>query len=280
MSDAGDAGEKLDANNSGVLDTRAHNREAWDRQVALGNMWKRPVGPEEIEAARRGEWSVVLIGLTPTPREWFPESLAGAEILCLASGGGQQGPILAAAGAAVTVFDNSPAQLARDRALSREHDLGIRTVEGDMAQLDVFPSASFDLVFHPVSNVFAEDVRPVWREAARVLRPGGRLLAGFMNPAYFLHDWNAWEERGERVLRFSLPYSDLRDLPTDALTEKRERGEPLEFGHTLEEQIGGQLEAGLQLVGLQEASRDASEEQGPLDAYLTAYIATCAVKPV
>jgi len=31
---------------------------------------------------------------------------------CLASGGGQQGPVLAAAGAHVTVFDNSPRQLA------------------------------------------------------------------------------------------------------------------------------------------------------------------------
>jgi len=262
------------------IDPRAHNREAWDRQVALGNMWTRPVGAEEIQAARHGEWSVVLVGLTPVPRDWFPESLAGVELLCLASGGGQQGPILAAAGANVTVFDNSPAQLARDREVAEANGLSLRTVEGDMACLDAFPDESFDLVFHPVSNVFAEDVRPVWREVGRVLRLGGRLLAGFMNPAAFLYDWDAWEQRGERVLRFSLPYSDVRDLSKEELAARRERGEPLEFGHTLEQQIGGQLEAGLQLVALREAPRSASEEQGPLEGFLTAYISTCAVKPL
>ena len=39
------------------------------------------------------------------PADWFGD-LAGAPVLCLASGGGQQGPLLAAAGARVTVFDN------------------------------------------------------------------------------------------------------------------------------------------------------------------------------
>jgi len=43
-----------------------------------------------------------------------------------------------------------------------------------MKDLAVFPVASFDLIFHPVANVFVPDVLPVWRECARVLRPGGR----------------------------------------------------------------------------------------------------------
>ncbi len=113
------------------IDTRSYNREAWDRQVAEGNMWTRPVTAEQIEAARRGEWSVVLIGLTPTPREWFPPTLSGVELLCLASGGGQQGPILAAAGASVTVFDNSPAQLARDREVSEATALLLHRHDAD-----------------------------------------------------------------------------------------------------------------------------------------------------
>lgn len=261
------------------IDVRAWNREAWDRWVAAGNLWTRPIGAEAIAAARRGTWSVVLIGQTPAPRAWFPEDLAGVDLLCLASGGGQQGPILAAAGANVTVFDNSPAQLAHDREVSDAHALGIRTVLGDMAHLDAFPSESFDLVFHPVSNVFAEDVRPVWREVERVLRPGGRLLAGFIQPANFLFDWDAWEGRGERALRFSLPYSDVRDLSAAELATKRERGEPFEFGHTLEEQIGGQLEAGLQLIALREAPRGEAEGPGPLEGHLATYISTCAIKP-
>src|ERR671912_770153 len=113
------------------MDVRDYNRGAWDRQVETGNDWTRPVGPEVIEAARRGRWSVLLTETKPTPREWFPAEMTGVEVLCLASGGGQQGPVLAAAGARVTVFDNSPAQLARDREVAARDGLTITTVEGD-----------------------------------------------------------------------------------------------------------------------------------------------------
>src|SRR5215207_6015772 len=168
------------------MDVRDYNRRAWDRQVGLGNEWTRPVGPEVIEAARGGRWSVLLTEQKPVPREWFPAEMRGLEVLCLASGGGQQAPTLAAAGARVSVLDNSPAQLAQDRAVAAREGLDLQTFEGDMADLSRFGDESFDLVFHPVSNLFAADVRPVWREAFRVLRRGGLLLAGFLNPALFI----------------------------------------------------------------------------------------------
>jgi hypothetical protein len=113
----------------------------------------------------------------------------------------------------------------------------------------------------------------------RVLRPGGRLLAGFMNPAMYLMDWERFEATGERVVRYRVPYSDLRDRTPAELAAMRERGDPLEFGHTLEDQIGGQLDAGFHLVGLSESPRSGAEGAGPLEGFLTAYIATCAIKP-
>ena len=259
-------------------DTRAYNREAWDRQVAQGNPWTVPFGRERIEAARRGDLSVVLIGQTPA-QDWLPDPIGGCEVLCLASGGGQQGPLLAAAGARITVFDNSPAQLARDREVSDEYDLGIRTVEGDMVDLGVFDDASFDLVFHPVSNVFSSQVRPVWREAFRVLRPGGLLLAGFMNPASFLFDSTHCDRTGELRVRYALPYADERDLPPDELEQRRADGDPLEFSHSLEDQIGGQIEAGFVLTGLVEGGRGAEMDPNPLSPYMPVYIATRALKP-
>jgi 2-polyprenyl-3-methyl-5-hydroxy-6-metoxy-1,4-benzoquinol methylase len=92
---------------------RTHNRQAWDKQVEWGtNQWTIPVGSEEIQAARRGEWAIFLTPIKTLPRDWLPD-LHGKQVLCLASGGGQQGPILAAAGAQVTVLDNSPMQLSR-----------------------------------------------------------------------------------------------------------------------------------------------------------------------
>ena len=143
------------------FDPVAHNRAAWDREVESGNEWTRPVGSDVIARARAGDWSVVLIGYQPVPRDWFPAELAGAAVLCLASGGGQQGPVLAAAGADVTVFDNSPRQLGRDEEVAAREGLAIRTVLGDMRDLGAFPGASFDVVFNPVSNVFC----PSWRRS-------------------------------------------------------------------------------------------------------------------
>src|SRR5919112_5107900 len=169
------------------MDVEGYNREAWDKQVEDGNQWTVPVGPEVIEAARRGQWRVLLTDQKPVPREWFPE-MSGADILCLASGGGQQAPTFAAAGANVTVLDNSPKQLAQDAFVAERESLDIKTVQGDMRDLSAFADEAFDLVFHPVSNLFVPEVGPVWNEAYRVLREGGALLAGFLNPAVYVFD--------------------------------------------------------------------------------------------
>ncbi len=252
-----------------------HNRKAWDAEVAKGNPWTVPVSPEEILRAKAGEWSVLLTPKKPVPRAWFGD-LAGRDLLCLASGGGQQGPIFAAAGARVTVFDNSPAQLAQDAMVASREGFSIRCEQGDMKDLSRFPDCSFDLIFHPVSNVFAESVLPVWKECARVLRPGGTLLAGFMNPAMYIFDLDEYDRSGRLEVRYRIPYSDVAQLPRDILEARIAADEPMEFGHSLADQIGGQLDAGLLLAGFYE---DSWNGEGPLDAHMDSFIATRALKP-
>lgn len=254
-------------------DILGYNRHAWDRQVERGNSWTVPVGPDEIARARKGDWSILLTPTNPVPADWFPP-LAGLEVLCLAGGGGQQGPILAAAGATVTVYDNSPGQLARDRLVADREGLLIETVQGNMADLAIYPEDRFDLIVHPVSNVFVPDVRPVWHEAFRVLRPGGSLLSGFMNPVHYLFDDIALG-RGEFRVAHRIPYSDL-DGPTEEERAMLVReGRPLEFGHTLGDQIGGQVAAGFTLVGFYEDI----DPDSLLGRYIPSYIATRARKP-
>jgi SAM-dependent methyltransferase len=253
------------------MNIREYNRRAWDREVERGSEWTRPVGPEVIEAARRGRWSVLLTETRPVPREWFPE-LRGADVLCLAASGGQQAPVFAAAGARVTVLDNSPAQLAQDAAVAERDGLELRTVLGDMADLSAFADESFDLVFHPVSNLFVPDVLPVWREAFRVVRPGGLLLAGFNNPALYLF---GPYEATELTVKYELPYSDLESLPEEERRPYVENEQPLEFSHTLTDLLGGQLDAGFLLTALYE---DRHREH-PLGRYMGTYLATRAVKP-
>jgi SAM-dependent methyltransferase len=258
-----------------VTDPVAHNRRAWDLLVDTGNEWSRPVAPDVIAKARAGEWSVVLIGYAPVDREWFPADLSGCDVLCLASGGGQQGPVLAAAGARVTVFDNSPRQLAQDELVAQRDGLSLRTVLGDARDLSAFNDGSFDLVFHPVSNLFIPELAPVWRECHRVLRAGGTLLSGFVNPDVFLFDAHALEERGELVVRHRLPYSDLTHLDPSEREQRWGADAPVEYSHTLTDQIGGQLAAGFVLTGFAEAPHHSDATAG----WLPGYFATRAVKP-
>ncbi len=256
------------------MDIRHYNREAWNRQVEGGNVWTIPVSPEEIAEARSGRWHIFLTPSRPVPCDWFPP-LPGCRVLCLASGGGQQGPIFAAAGAEVTVFDNSPLQLEQDRLVADREDLNLRTVEGDMRDLSCFADGSFDLIVHPVSNLFVPEILPVWREAHRVLVPGGSLLSGFMNPGSFLFE--GARERSELLVAHALPFSEPEVLSSEALAQRQADGVPLEFGHTLEDQIGGQLAAGFLLAGFYE-DRNPEGHREVLEQYMAMFIATRSIR--
>ena len=255
------------------MDIRAYNRDAWNRYVDGGkSLWTQPVSPEAIARARTGDFSILLTEQKPVPREWFPP-LSGLDTLCLACGGGQQGPALAAAGANVTVFDNSPRQLDQDRLVAEREGLSnLKTVEGDMRDLSVFADESFDFIFHPVSNLFIPEVRPVWREAFRVLRHGGTLLAGFMNPVFYMFDLEK-ADNGILEVRYKLPHADS-DHPE--IAEKLiAAGDALEHSHSLTDQLGGQMDAGFHIVGMYEDYHGTSA----VSEYTPTYIATRALKP-
>jgi len=258
------------------LDIRKHNRIAWDHEVEQGNKWTVPVSQEVIAKARMGEWSVLMTPTKPVPRNWFPVSLNGLDILCLASGGGQQGPTLAAAGGNVTVVDNSIKQLAQDKFVSKRDSLNIEAIEGDMRDLSMIADESFDIIVHPVSNLFIPDVHPVWREAFRVLRKEGILISGFCSPIMFMFDLKM-ETEGILQVKYKIPYSDLDHLDDEDRKQFITPQEPVEFGHTLDDQIGGQIEAGFTITGFFEDSWGA-DENVILSKYTKSFIATRAVK--
>lgn len=252
---------------------KTHNKKAWDHLINQGNVWTKPVSKEEVEKAKRGEWSIVLTPKKKVPRDWFPKDMNNLEILCLASGGGQQGPILAATNASVTVLDYNEHQLEQDRLVAKRDGLTIKTVQGDMCHLDMFEDASFDLIVHPWSNVFVEHVQEVWKEAYRVLKPNGELLSGFGNPLEFIFDLEKMNE-GKLEVRHRIPYSDLTSLTEEE--RKRliyDQNEPICFGHSLEDQIGGQIKAGFVITGFYE-----DVNGGVLDPYIKTGIATKAKK--
>ncbi len=257
------------------IDILEHNRVSWNRQANEGCEWSKPVDTKTIAQAKRGNWKVILTPLKSVPEKWFGE-IRNKNVLCLASGGGQQAPILAAAGANVVSFDNSDEQLKKDKLVADQNGLFLKTIRGDMADLSVFSNDSFDLIFHPASNVFAPDVKIVWRECFRVINTGCSLLSGFMNPVYFLFDAEESVEKQMLKVKYKLPYSDIEQLDSKRQEKLVEEKTALEFGHSLDDQIAGQIEAGFYIAGFYEDWW--SDEATLLNKFAPTFIATRAIK--
>ena len=242
------------------------NSETIDRWVADGWEWGKPVSHEVYQAACEGNWDVLLTPTKPVPHDWFGD-LKGKAILGLASGGGQQMPIFAALGAKCTVLDYSKAQLESERTVAQREGYEIEIVHADMTKSLPFPDGSFDLIFHPVSNCYVEQVEPIWRECARVLKPGGVLLAGLDNGVNF------WFDEKEERLTYTMPFNPLVNPQHRKLLEEQDGG--MQFSHSIDEQIGGQLRSGLCLTDIYE---DVNGEGNLHDHNIPTFWATRAVK--
>ena len=218
------------------------NAETIDRWVREGWEWGQPISHEEYAKALKEDWQMVLTPLKPVPRTWFPD-LRDKKVLGLACGGGQQMPIFAAAGAVCTVLDYSMKQLESEKMVAAREGYAIDIVRADMTRTLPFEDASFDIIFHPVSNCYIRDVDHGWKECARVLKTGGLLMAGLDNGTNFLF-WDGDESR----ITGRLPFDPLKN-PDQMEALKREDG-GVQFSHSIEEQIGGQLRAGFELLDL------------------------------
>ncbi|MBI2784820.1 MAG: class I SAM-dependent methyltransferase [Legionella longbeachae] len=262
--------------NSKRLDTHRHNAAAWDYQALQQQDWSIPVSSELVAAAKQGKWDI-HITKKPLPETWLPKNIQNKDILCLASAGGQQAPILAAAGARVTVFDISEKQLEQDKLVANRDNLSLEVIQGDMSDLSIFQDNSFDYIIHPISNLYVSDLKPVWNGCYRVLRTNGVLLASFYNPVLFVFSKDKkLEAKGLLQPQYHLPYSDTKELSPKIIEEKMKKHEALIFGHTLTDQINGQIEAGFLLGGFYE-----DEHPSPrflIEKFMKTMIATKVVK--
>jgi len=243
------------------------NAETIDRWIEEGWEWGIPISHETYVAATRGNWDVLLTPTKPVPHEWFGE-LRGKRVLGLASGGGQQMPIFAALGAVCTVLDYSERQLASERMVATREGYDIRIVRADMTKPLPFDDGEFDLIFHPVSNCYIERVKPLFRECCRVLRHGGVMLSGLGNEVNYLVN------EDERTIVNRMPFNPLQNPEQMAELQSADCG--VQFSHTVEEQLGGQLEAGLVLTHIY---GDTNGEGYLHELGVECYLATRAVKP-
>jgi ubiquinone/menaquinone biosynthesis C-methylase UbiE len=146
------------------------NREHWDRIAA------------EWVAAGEREWAADAItwGIWGVPESEIgllghgTDDLAGLDVVELGCGTAYLSAWLARRGARVTGVDVSSQQLATARRLTTEHGLTITLVEGD-AEATGLAASSFDLVVSEYGASLWCDPGRWLAEAARLLRPGGRL---------------------------------------------------------------------------------------------------------
>ena len=242
------------------------NSEFIDKWANEGWEWGQPIDHETFEKAKNNDWSVVLTPTKPVPKEWFCD-MKGAKVLGLASGGGQQMPIFSALGAECTVLDYSEKQLQSEKEVAKRERYEINLVKADMTKPLPFEDEAFDLIFHPVSNCYIEDVVHVWKECYRILKKGGILLAGLDNGINFIFD-----DEEEKLMN-KLPFNPLKDKELYEKSLKNDWG--IQFSHTIEEQIGGQLQAGFILTDIFEDING----QGRLhDFNIPTFYATRAVK--
>ena len=226
-----------------IMEYTKKNAETIDRWVEEGWQWGIPITHEEYLRAKEGEVSVLLTPVKTVPREWFGD-IKDRKILGLASGGGQQMPVFCANGARCTIMDISDRQLESERTVAAREGYSIEIIKGDMTERFPFPDECFDLIFHPVSNCYVKDVQHVWNECFRVLKPGGILLCGLDNGINYIFD-----DDGTKLMN-SLPFDPLSD--PEKMKELDETDSGVQFSHTAEEQIGGQLKAGFRLTDLYE----------------------------
>ncbi|MBB2987773.1 class I SAM-dependent methyltransferase [Terracoccus luteus] len=236
---------------------------------------RRPVGAAETASANRLWWDGEADGyhaehgafLGDTDFVWGPErlreadagllgELAGADVLEVGAGSGQCSRWVRGRGGRVVATDLSAGMLRTGRRVDAGLPPGARVpfVQCDGRALP-FADASFDVVFTAYGVVpFVADPDLVLREAARVLRPGGRFVFSTTHPLR----WALPDDPGEGGLTVTMSYFDRTPY-----VEQDEAGRVVYVEHhrTLGDRVREITTAGLVLVDLVEPEWPEGHEQ-------------------
>lgn len=246
-----------------MISIEQHNQWAWDNLARQGSGFARPASNEDFQHPER----------VINPFGWIPGTVAGKRVLCLAAGGGRHGPVFASQQAEVTVVDLSEAMLWLDREIARREKVLLKTIKASMNDLSALGNGIFDIVLHPVSTCYVENIRTVYREVARVIKTGGIYISQHKQPISLQADA---KPSANGVYRIQEPYHRSGPLPFIGDSEHREAGTK-EFLHTLEAILGGMCDQGFVINDVKEPNHaDHLAPQGSFQErsrYVPPYIA-------
>ncbi|WP_081676101.1 class I SAM-dependent methyltransferase [Butyrivibrio sp. AC2005] len=215
-----------------------------DNLVVSQADWTSSATNEELDLARAGR-PILHFYDKEVPAEWLND-IKGKRVLCLAGAGGLQAPILACAGAKVTVIDISNKMLDKDREIAGREKLDIEIVKGNMCDLSMFEDGSFDLIINPPSLMYIQDLSLVYKECYRVIKDGGQFIIMAPSPVNYLCDFIDDENDGYYKAVHKMPWC----------SKDYDDSEWIEYGHSMEEYLGGLIQCGFVLDGYMECQRE------------------------
>ncbi len=253
-------------------ETAVANQQLWETEVQKGCGYTVPWLDIDITLLRRfanGELAAL-----PEPMDCLSppalfRNITGKDVLCLAAGGGQQTAVFGLLGANVTVADLTAGQLRGDEQAATHYGYPITCIQADMRDLSVLDDGSFDLVYQADSFSYVPDVRQVYCEVARVLRPNGLYRTKHYQPVA-----HSVEPNGQQY-QIARPYAQK-------IYHREDGG--IEYRHYMDDIFGGLLEAGLLLKKVIDTGRNKHPQATPgswthQDAFVGGGFIIVAAKP-
>ena len=215
-----------------------------DNLVTSNVDWVTCASEEQLQAARKGELKLQFFD-KDVPGEWLKD-IKGKKVLCLAGAGGLQAPLLACAGAEVTVIDISNKMLDKDREIAERENLQMEIVKGNMCDLSMFHNGYFDYIINPPSLMYIPELSVVFKECYRVLNNGGVFIMMAPNPINYVCDYIDDENGGYYKAVHKMPFC----------SKDYDDSDWIEYGHTMEEYLGGLIACGFVINGYVECQMD------------------------
>ncbi len=202
--------------------------------------WTEGAAAKDLQDAREGRLRLKFFEKN-IPQEWLGD-IRGKKVLCLAGAGGLQAPLLACAGAEVTVVDLSGKMLEKDREVAALENLQIELVKGNMCDLSMFTDGCFDCIINPPSFMYVPEPAVVFGECFRVLKQGGSFIMMAPSPVNYMCDYIEDENGGY--------YKAVHEIPF--CSKEHDDSDWIEYGHSMETYLGGMLAAGFVIDGYME----------------------------